>query len=490
MSDSIVVVESGDDEVTYLVGPPLDVTPVVVINEGIPGARGPAGASAELRVDEDEVQWRVGDEEWRLLVPLADITGEDGVDGAEVSMRTSGTLLQWRIGGAAWEGLYDLATLRGEDGAEVGLRVADGQIQWRLGDGAWANLVELSTLRGEDGAEVGLQVADGQIQWRLGDGAWANLISLISLRGADGEPVEMRVEDNVIQWRIGDGGWADLIEVVDGSRLPDGGNEGQILSKASDDDGDYEWIDLPEAEEYTPPLNGISASGTSGGHNREWVMGPNVAYGSDNGSNFSVSPDQVTGARADVSRTWSVASWGARGATENGTSWLIGDAEWPSTVSIKVANATTSIEITATAITVGGVEMAWPDEGGVLATRAWVEANASGGGPAEHTLTLSGVSGAIDVALPQFCTVSAVQLSGAARFRLYRTADGRTLDQGRATSELYPGNLGMLYSVATESALLDLEAPWNCAWAPSGTTLYGQVDADAPVDITITYWSA
>ena len=455
MSDSIVVVESGDDEVTYLVGPPLDVTPVVVINEGIPGARGPAGASAELRVDEDEVQWRVGDEEWRLLVPLADITGEDGVDGAEVSMRTSGTLLQWRIGGAAWEDLYDLATLRGEDGAEVGL-----------------------------------QVADGQIQWRLGDGAWANLISLISLRGADGEPVEMRVEDNVIQWRIGDGGWADLIEVVDGSRLPDGGNEGQILSKASDDDGDYEWIDLPEAEEYTPPLNGISASGTSGGHNREWVMGPNVAYGSDNGSNFSVSPDQVTGARADVSRTWSVASWGARGATENGTSWLIGDAEWPSTVSIKVANATTSIEITATAITVGEVEMAWPDEGGVLATRAWVEANASGGGPAEHTLTLSGVSGAIDVALPQFCTVLAVQLSGAARFRLYRTADGRTLDQGRATSELYPGNLGMLYSVATESALLDLEAPWNCAWAPSGTTLYGQVDADAPVDITITYWSA
>ena len=455
MSDSIVVVESGDDEVTYLVGPPLDVTPVVVINEGIPGARGPAGASAELRVDEDEVQWRVGDEDWQLLVPLADISGEDGVDGAEVSMRTSGALLQWRIGDAAWEDLYDLATLRGQDGAEVGL-----------------------------------QVADGQIQWRLGDGAWANLISLISLRGADGEPVEMRVEDNVIQWRIGDGGWADLIEVVDGSRLPNGGNEGQILSKASDDDGDYEWIDLPEAEEYTPPLNGISASGTSGGHNREWVMGPNVAYGSDNDSNFSVSPDRVTGARADVSRTWSVASWGARGATENGTSWLIGDAEWPSTVSIKVANATTSIEITATAITVGGVEMAWPDEGGVLATRAWVEANAGDGGPAEHTLTLSGVSGAIDVALPQFCTVSAVQLSGAARFRLYRTADGRTLDQGRATSELYPGNLGMLYSVATESALLDLEAPWNCAWAPSGTTLYGQVDADAPVDITITYWSA
>ena len=455
MSDSIVVVESGDDEVTYLVGPPLDVTPVVVINEGIPGARGPAGASAELRVDEDEVQWRVGDEDWQLLVPLADISGEDGVDGAEVSMRTSGALLQWRIGDAAWEDLYDLATLRGEDGAEVGLRVADGQIQWRLGDGVWASLVELSTLRGEDG-----------------------------------EPVEMRVEDNVIQWRIGDGGWADLIEVVDGSRLPDGGNEGQILSKASDDDGDCEWIDLPEAEEYTPPLNGISASGTSGGHNREWVMGPNVAYGSDNDSNFSVSPDRVTGARADVSRTWSVASWGARGATENGTSWLIGDAEWPSTVSIKVANATTSIEITATAITVGGVEMAWPDEGGVLATRAWVEANAGDGGPAEHTLTLSGVSGAIDVALPQFCTVSAVQLSGAARFRLYRTADGRTLDQGRATSELYPGNLGMLYSVATESALLDLEAPWNCAWAPSGTTLYGQVDADAPVDITITYWSA
>lgn len=76
-----------------------------------------------------------------------------------VELRSNGGYIQWKYvneGDDTWRNLAALSDLTGapgQDGREVELQVADGYIQWRYEDGAWSNLLDLSTLQGNDGKD-------------------------------------------------------------------------------------------------------------------------------------------------------------------------------------------------------------------------------------------------------------------------------------------------------------------------------------------------
>ena len=85
--------------------------------------------------------------------------------------------------------------------------------------------------------------------------------------------------------------------------------------------------------------------------------------------------------------------------------------------------------------------------------------------------------------LPPQAVIRKVTYSAPARFRLYRTAAGRTFDLPRPFSAAYLGGAGMLYEyLATAPGEIDLERPFLIASA-GATSYYWSADADAAVTI-------
>ncbi|MCR6649712.1 MAG: collagen-like protein [Cellulomonas sp.] len=103
-----------------------------------------------------------------------------------------------------------------------------------------------------------------------------------------------------------------------------------------------------------------------------------------------------------------------------------------------------------------------------------------------QTTTVSDADGAGTIELAAAFTLLAVELSGAARLRLYRTAAGRTADEHRAFTTAYLGGAGLLYDYAAEGAETDLERPVDGAWADGESVIYYRVDG-GPVDVTLTW---
>jgi len=110
----------------------------VVYGQGAPGTQGPAGPSGppgpsvELRLEGEEVQWRIeGEENWLKLMDIVTLTGPMGPDGPQ---------------GPPGE--------TGEDGPPIELAVADGAIQWRVQGSTeedWEPLIEMVSLEGQKG---------------------------------------------------------------------------------------------------------------------------------------------------------------------------------------------------------------------------------------------------------------------------------------------------------------------------------------------------
>jgi hypothetical protein len=125
--------------------------------DGTPGAD---GASAEMRRQGDEIQWRQSDDDptWTTLFNLSEIAGTPGADGASAEMRRQGNEIQWRQSDddPTWTTLFNLSEIAGTpgaDGASVELRVDSGFIQWRQSDDdpTWTNLVALADITGPQG---------------------------------------------------------------------------------------------------------------------------------------------------------------------------------------------------------------------------------------------------------------------------------------------------------------------------------------------------
>lgn len=116
---------------------------------------------------------------------------------------------------------------------------------------------------------------------------------------------------------------------------------------------------------------------------------------------------------------------------------------------------------------------------------AWVDAPA--GTPAAQTTTLTAANGTGVVPLARAFTILSVAYSGAGRFRLYRTAAGRTADAGRAFTTAYDraSGAGLLYDFLATAATTDQESPVDGAWAAGEEQCYWA--ATGPVDVTITW---
>lgn len=152
----------------------------------------------------------------------------------------------------------------GLNGQEVELRVDSGYIQWKYEDEEeWTNLVALEDLKGD---EIELQVTGTHIQWKyIGEEDWINLIELSELKGDkgddgdDGREIELQTSLTHIQWKYTDEDeyeWVDLVALedlkgTDGVGVPEGGTEGQVLTKNSADDYDTSWQD-PTGEAGVP----------------------------------------------------------------------------------------------------------------------------------------------------------------------------------------------------------------------------------------------
>ena len=117
----------------------------------------------------------------------------------------------------------------------------------------------------------------------------------------------------------------------------------------------------------------------------------------------------------------------------------------------------------------------------------WDEFTLPGYEPTAQTTVLTGITGTGTVDLDRGFTILSVAYSGAGRFRMYRTAAGRTADASRAFTTQYPGGRGLIYDYLAAGAETDLERPADGAWAPGETTCY--YSADGPVDVTVVWVS-
>lgn len=108
-----------------------------------------------------------------------------------------------------------------------------------------------------------------------------------------------------------------------------------------------------------------------------------------------------------------------------------------------------------------------------------------GSGYTVQTTTLTAVNGTGTVDLAVSAMLLAVTYSAAGRFRLYRTAAGRTADASRPFSTAYAGGAGLLYDYLSEGAETDLERPFDVAWASGESAFYYR--ADGPITVTLTW---
>lgn len=120
--------------------------------------------------------------------------GQDGEDGREVELKNDGTSILWRYvgeGDDAWRLLVDISDITGADGKQVELRVENGYIQWKYdADSEWQNLIALSALQGIKGdkGDKGDPGEDGDTPYVGGNGNWwiGGIDTGIKAEGIDG----------------------------------------------------------------------------------------------------------------------------------------------------------------------------------------------------------------------------------------------------------------------------------------------------------------
>ena len=110
-------------------------------------------------------------------------------------------------------------------------------------------------------------------------------------------------------------------------------------------------------------------------------------------------------------------------------------------------------------------------------------ADAAGSAPVVVTLTAASGDGAF--AAPESFAFLTVAFSAACRFRVYRTAAGRTADAARLASAVPTAGCGLLYEFVATGAGSDPDEPFLAVRDAGETTVFYRVD-DGPSTITVT----
>jgi len=186
---------------------------------GATGPQGPAGADGqdgqdgqdgreiELRKGETHIQWKYtteGENDWRNLVSLADITGadgqdgedgQDGTDGREIELRKGDTHIQWKYtteGANDWRNLISIADITGpagQDGSdgEDGNGIANVEvtvdnhlyITYTNGDTTDAGVINVSGAEQTIDADVNQVIVGDGNDWAQGTNAYVDVIDFI-----------------------------------------------------------------------------------------------------------------------------------------------------------------------------------------------------------------------------------------------------------------------------------------------------------------------
>jgi hypothetical protein len=345
--------------------------------------------------------------------------------------------------------IVTVARAVGPAGRQVELGVVDDAVAWRyVGDESWWAIVPLSDLTGPegpagadgapgaDGREVVLRVSGGYVQWQhTGDSEWTNLIAVADLKGPQGDPGDPGA--SAYDLAVADG-FEGTIEQWLASLHGAPGEPGEAGEPGAPGKSAYE---LAVEEGFEGTLEEWLAS-VQGEPGPKGDPGVGVPAGGTTG--------QVLGkvSSSDYDTGWVDPPTGGEGLDAEGV-----PAGWVPTAG-------------------GDDSWAWgPQAGGVPAPQVTVVEDATG----EGTVELA----------PGFMILS-VGYSGAARFRLYRTALGRLADQHRAFTTRYMGGAGLLYDYLAAGAQVDLERPVPGGYAPGEEQCYWLADG-GPVTVTITW---
>ena len=252
--------------------------------------------NVELRSNGGYIQWKYvdeGDDAWRNLAALSDLTGAPGQDGREVELQVADGYIQWRYEDGAWSNLLDLSTLQGNDGKDgvtPQLRINPDTNEWEVSydnGKTWDSLgVSATGTDGQDGREVELRNNGTHIQWRYvgeDDNAWRDLAAISDLTGAagqdgvDGREVELQVANGYIQWRYKDGSWSNLLDLSDltGAAGQDGqdGEDG-ITPQLRINPDTNEW-EVSYDNGATWASLGVNATGADGQDGKTPTIGAN-----------------------------------------------------------------------------------------------------------------------------------------------------------------------------------------------------------------------
>lgn len=216
----------------------------IMNNFGKPGTSLSAN-EVELRVNEDEIQWRYKtgtDTSWKNLISISEIKGDPGstpqiIDGywwingsntgikavgesssaKEIELQVTDTQIQWRyVGDDSWNNLVDLSALKGsqgdpgQPGKEVEIANNNGKIQWRyVGEGnQWQTIIDAETLKGSSGSDGTTPSIGNNGNWWIGD-----VDTQVKAEGVDGRNIQLQVSGSKIQYQYqGDESWIDLFD--------------------------------------------------------------------------------------------------------------------------------------------------------------------------------------------------------------------------------------------------------------------------------------
>lgn len=107
--------------------------------------------TVELRNSGTAIQWKYtseGEDSWRTLVALSDLTGANGQNGTNGQNGADG-----KDGQNGADGQNGQNGVNGVDGKSVEIRKTATHVQWRTTGGVWQDLVSLAEITGAAGAD-------------------------------------------------------------------------------------------------------------------------------------------------------------------------------------------------------------------------------------------------------------------------------------------------------------------------------------------------
>ena len=163
---------------------------------------GAGGREIEFRNNGNSIQWRYsgeGDDAYRDLVSLAELTGNDGADGRQIELRVYNGFIQWKYSDdSVWNDLIALSDLKGEKGdkGDPGEKGDKGDTGEKGDKGDKGDKGETGA-PGKDGVTPKLKIGDDNYWYISYDGGqnWTSLgVKATGAKGDTGETGQQGVK--------------------------------------------------------------------------------------------------------------------------------------------------------------------------------------------------------------------------------------------------------------------------------------------------------